>query len=138
MNRREFIATGSVTIASLALVSTAAIELAGKAGQGEGAKLLSTTGTLCRETFARCVDSVFNLHHTKFGSFDLTLSSLLDQKSGDGNQQFTLIFQTPPKVPFSAGTFVMSHPDTGYFPIYIESTGHDDSGSRFRADFNLA
>lgn len=132
MNRRQFLATGSVTIASLALASTAAIELAGTGG----AEKLATSA-LCRATFSQCIDSMFQLHHTSLGSIELKLSTLIDRMTTESNEQFTLIFHAPINTELAGGTFVMAHSATGYFPLYLESAGHDDKGSLFRADFNL-
>lgn len=94
MNRRDFLASGSVTIASLALASTAALEFTGAAGSAASTEL-KTASPLCRATFAKCIDSVFELHHTVLGAVDLTLSTLLDRPATERNEQFTLIFHAP-------------------------------------------
>ena len=136
MNRRDFLATGSVTIASLALASTAALELTSTSGM-TGSGGMSAASKLCRATFAQCLDSVFELHHTILGPVNLTLSNLLDRTATERNEQFTLIFHAPKNTELSGGTFVMAHAATGYFPLYLESAGQDDKGAMFRADFNL-
>ena len=136
MNRRDFLASGSVTIASLALASTAALEFTGAAGSAASTEL-KTASPLCRATFAKCIDSVFELHHTVLGAVDLTLSTLLDRPATERNEQFTLIFNAPKNTELAGGTFVMAHAATGYFPLYLESAGQDDKGALFRADFNL-
>ena len=94
MNRRDFLATGSVTIASLALASTAALELTSTSGM-TGSGGMSAASKLCRATFAQCLDSVFELHHTILGPVNLTLSNLLDRTAAERNEQFTLIFHAP-------------------------------------------
>lgn len=136
MNRREFIANGSATIATLALTSGATLELTGMLGAPRGDTSFAAQ-KLCRATFAQCVDSAFELHHTSLGSIGLKLSNLFDRPHDGRSEQFTLIFQAPKNAELTSGTFVMAHANTGLFPLYIESAGENEEGKLFRADFNL-
>jgi len=135
MNRRKFLTSGSVTLASATLLSSAAINWSDTAAIDT--KNLLSGGNLCRASFARCIDSSFQLHHTLLGSIDLKLTSLIDGPSTKGHEQFSLIFQAPSTSQIGPGTYVMAHADSGYFPLYLDSAGNDAHGPLFRADFNL-
>lgn len=135
MNRREFLASGSATLASATLFTSAGIEWMDSVAIET--KNLFSAGNLCRASFAQCIDSSFQLHHMMLGPIDLKLVNLIDGPSAKGHEQFSLLFQAPGTSQLERGTYVMAHADSGYFPLYLDSAGNDAQGPLFRADFNL-
>ncbi|HYA37233.1 MAG TPA: hypothetical protein VEI74_03040 [Candidatus Methylomirabilis sp.] len=133
INRRNFLGTGVVALASLVLSPIKLLASPFRAVAREGVSRFQ----LSKQDFLELLNTTFAVHAGTGARVNMNLIEVKDGPASLHAEQFTLTFRAPSTPSLSEGLYAIEHAGAGGFPLFLQTVGHDDTARWYRATFSL-
>jgi len=91
---------------------------------------------LTRETFARCLNTQFQIQDDAAHALALELIEVSETRAHAHNEAFSIVFRGPRETFLPQNTYRLHHDEIGTFDLFIVPIGQDQRGFYYQAVFN--